>query len=69
MGRKGILQWYRSKYDEVNSQEKSVNIGLQKLKEASQFVDKLKVDIQEQQVAGVMRFPDAHPEIKYVEEM
>jgi dynein heavy chain len=49
-----LIEFYKSlyslKYAEVNSQEKSVNLGLQKLKDASNFVDKLKVDLQEQQV-------------------
>jgi len=41
---------YKSKYDEVNLQEKSVNTGLSKLREASEVVDVLKVRLQEQQV-------------------
>ncbi|CAK0822423.1 unnamed protein product [Prorocentrum cordatum] len=41
---------YASKYDEVNQQERSVNVGLQKLREASEYVEKLKVTLKEQEV-------------------
>eukprot|EP00931_Biecheleriopsis_adriatica_P081370 TRINITY_DN5469_c0_g1_i3.p1 TRINITY_DN5469_c0_g1~~TRINITY_DN5469_c0_g1_i3.p1 ORF type:complete len:4660 (-),score=1275.41 TRINITY_DN5469_c0_g1_i3:88-14067(-) len=40
---------YTMKYEEVNVQEKSVNIGLQKLAEAAVYVEKMKVDIVEQE--------------------
>eukprot|EP00928_Gymnodinium_smaydae_P031101 TRINITY_DN22944_c0_g4_i1.p1 TRINITY_DN22944_c0_g4~~TRINITY_DN22944_c0_g4_i1.p1 ORF type:complete len:1938 (-),score=445.97 TRINITY_DN22944_c0_g4_i1:215-5482(-) len=41
---------YVTKYEEVNVQERSVNIGLQKLKEASEFVEKLKIELKDQEV-------------------
>jgi len=41
---------YTIKYEEINVQERSVNVGLQKLKEASEFVEKLKVELKEQDV-------------------
>ncbi|CAJ1345300.1 unnamed protein product [Effrenium voratum] len=41
---------YQIKYEEINVQERSVNVGLQKLKEASEFVEKLKVELKEQDV-------------------
>ncbi|CAE7839002.1 Dnah5 [Symbiodinium sp. CCMP2592] len=41
---------YAIKYEEINVQERSVNVGLQKLKEASEFVEKLKVELKEQDV-------------------
>jgi len=43
-------QLYQIKYEEINVQERSVNVGLQKLKEASEFVEKLKVQLKEQEV-------------------
>jgi len=42
-------QLYRVKYDEVNVQEKSVNIGLRKLAEAAVFIESMKIDIVEQE--------------------
>jgi len=44
-------QLYRAKYDEVNLLEKSVVIGLQKLLEAAQSVEKMKTDIVAQERA------------------
>jgi dynein heavy chain len=41
---------YKIKYEEINVQERSVNIGLSKLKEASEFVEKLKITLKEQEV-------------------
>lgn len=41
---------YAVKYEEINVQERSVNVGLQKLKEASEFVEKLKIELKEQDV-------------------
>jgi len=43
-------QLYQVKYEEINVQERSVNVGLQKLQEASVFVEKLKVQLKEQEV-------------------
>merc|ERR1712224_797527 len=43
-------QLYVVKYEEINVQERSVNIGLQKLKEASEFVGKLKIELKDQEV-------------------
>merc|ERR1719409_1602930 len=40
---------YVVKYQEVNVQEKSVNMGLQKLKEASTDVENMKVELREQE--------------------
>merc|ERR1719399_1810536 len=40
---------YEVKYQEVNVQEKSVNMGLQKLKEASTDVENMKVELREQE--------------------
>jgi len=45
-------QLYKVKYEEINVQERSVNVGLQKLKEASEQVEKLKIVIKEK--AAVM---------------
>ncbi|CAK0855452.1 unnamed protein product [Prorocentrum cordatum] len=41
---------YEAKYNEINVQERSVKVGLEKLKEASEFVEKLKVQLKEQEV-------------------
>jgi len=41
---------YQVKYEDINVQERSVNNGLLKLKEASEFVGKLKVQLKEQEV-------------------
>eukprot|EP00931_Biecheleriopsis_adriatica_P036383 TRINITY_DN2095_c0_g1_i5.p1 TRINITY_DN2095_c0_g1~~TRINITY_DN2095_c0_g1_i5.p1 ORF type:complete len:4649 (-),score=1173.32 TRINITY_DN2095_c0_g1_i5:61-14007(-) len=43
-------QLYQTKYEDINVQERSVNVGLQKLKEASEFVEKLKIELKEQDV-------------------
>merc|ERR1719262_1556185 len=43
-------QFYKVKYDEINVQEKSVNMGLLKLKEASEQVNQMKVQLAEQTV-------------------
>jgi len=40
---------YALKYEEVNVQEKSVNIGLKKLAEAAVYVEKMKIEIVEQE--------------------
>jgi len=40
--------FYKVKYEEINVQEKSVNMGLQKLKEASEQVNQMKVMLAEQ---------------------
>merc|ERR1719409_2507908 len=42
-------QLYKVKYEDVNVQEKSVNMGLQKLKEASTDVENMKVELREQE--------------------
>eukprot|EP00928_Gymnodinium_smaydae_P031098 TRINITY_DN22944_c0_g2_i2.p1 TRINITY_DN22944_c0_g2~~TRINITY_DN22944_c0_g2_i2.p1 ORF type:complete len:3465 (-),score=972.42 TRINITY_DN22944_c0_g2_i2:18-9410(-) len=41
---------YRVKYDEINAQERSVNIGLMKLREASDFVEQLQKKLKDQEV-------------------
>eukprot|EP00930_Biecheleria_cincta_P050644 TRINITY_DN3582_c0_g1_i1.p1 TRINITY_DN3582_c0_g1~~TRINITY_DN3582_c0_g1_i1.p1 ORF type:complete len:2677 (-),score=555.77 TRINITY_DN3582_c0_g1_i1:255-8135(-) len=41
---------YHVKYEDINVQERSVNVGLQKLKEASEFVEKLKIELKEQDI-------------------
>ncbi|CAE8603461.1 unnamed protein product [Polarella glacialis] len=41
---------YKVKYEEINVQERSVNVGLMKLKEASEFVEKLKIELKEQDI-------------------
>mmetsp|Transcript_3629 Transcript_3629/g.6367 ORF Transcript_3629/g.6367 Transcript_3629/m.6367 type:complete len:3156 (-) Transcript_3629:97-9564(-) len=41
---------YQVKYEDINVQERSVNVGLMKLKEASEFVEKLKIELKEQDV-------------------
>merc|ERR1719261_1994576 len=43
-------QFYKVKYDEINVQEKSVNMGLLKLKEASEQVNQMKIQLAEQGV-------------------
>lgn len=40
---------YKIKYDDLNQKEKSVNIGLDKLAEASEVVDKLKIELKQQE--------------------
>merc|ERR1719498_335630 len=42
-------QLYRVKYEDVNVQERSVNMGLQKLAEASADVENMKVELREQE--------------------
>jgi dynein heavy chain len=42
---------YTIKYDEINEREKSVRNGLTKLKEASDYVEKLKIQLKEQEEA------------------
>jgi dynein heavy chain len=40
---------YSTKYDEVNSLEKSVNLGLQKLAEAREYLEEMKIEITKQE--------------------
>merc|ERR1719197_1075160 len=42
--------FYKTKYDDINVLEKSVNMGLLKLKEASEQVNQMKVQLAEQTV-------------------